>query len=358
MTVLDGETVRQLMGWLHDALLGLATRGSILFALAFLTTRYARSLGPERRHTVWLAAILLLALLPLSGVSVPPVRVPVVDPVAAGREQEGPVPEPPPASPALVRAAGPPNPGRWIPLAIAAAWAAGILTVAGRPLAGRIALGRLARSSESRSGPCALLCALSREAGVRRVISLSHPRVTVPFTFGIRRPVIFLPPTWIAWDQETLRAVLLHELAHLRRGDALSAALTRAACAFLWFNPLVWLARGFLKREAELSCDRSVLARGISRPGYAAALVQIGHERRGTPALLAASALAGRGILRQRIALVLFPGPQHGPSAIRRARGIAASLCVLAALLALPVSFQRQDPLHGTWGGRSVSRPF
>jgi beta-lactamase regulating signal transducer with metallopeptidase domain len=356
--MLDGEVTRVILAGLRDAVLGLATRGSILFGLAFLGTRAARSLGPERRHTVWLVVILVLAVMPAARIAVPLVRLPLMDALGDGPQAAAAVPAPPRASVELLGDGPVGTPMTWVPLALAAAWLAGTLTVAARPVMGRVLLGRMSRTAESRSGPTALLDSLARSVGVHAAIVLSHPRVTVPFTFGLRRPRIFLPPSWTAWPREKLEAVLLHELAHLKRGDARSNLAAQAACALLWFNPLVWIGRAFLRRDAELSCDREVLAHGISRSAYAAALVEIARDQPGVFLLGTAAAMAGRGTMRDRIQQVLVPAHAPRPSSARLARGAAAALCALSPLLFLSVSLQGSDPLVGTWGTTSASRPF
>ena len=55
--------------------------------------------------------------------------------------------------------------------------------------------------------------------------------VIVPFTLGQRNPIIVLPAAWRQWDDFKLRSVLVHELAHIHRGDwatSLAAAINRA----------------------------------------------------------------------------------------------------------------------------------
>jgi len=243
-------------------------------------------------------------------------------------------------------------------MALVATWLAGTLSIAARPLIGRAVLGRMVRAAESRPGPAALLDSLARSLGVSAVVVLSNPRVTIPFTFGLRRHKILLPPSWTGWPREKLEAVLLHELAHLKRRDARADLAAQAACALLWFNPLAWVARAFLRRDAELSCDRKVLDHGISRSTYAAALVEIARDRPGASLLTAATAIAGRGGMRDRIERVLFPGRSPRPSSARLARNVAVALCVLSPMLFLSISLRDKDPLVGTWGTTSAKRPF
>ena len=374
--MLDAEASRVMMAGMGDVILGLAARGSILFSLAFLGTRIGRSLGPERRHTVWLVFILLLAALPAARLAAPMIRIPLLDPPApAGTDAAKAVPAPPMPSVELGQpvaaadtglrgdqrrpgAGGDRSAASWLPLAAAAVWLGGAVAAAARSVAGRMALRRVTRSRRARPGPAALLAALAGSEGVGRVSVLSHPDVTVPFTFGMFRPIIVLPRSWRRWSGEKLAAVLHHELAHLKRRDHWSDTVAEAACTILWFHPLAWIARGFLRREAELSCDRQVLARGIPRTGYAAALVDISRAARHTPFPLGGTALTGRSTLRERVAEVLAYPLQRGARAARLVRGTALALCAVAPVLLLSVSLRGTDPLYGVWQGRSASRPF
>src|SRR5579862_8446252 len=58
---------------------------------------------------------------------------------------------------------------------------------------------------------------------------------TVPQTWGVFRPTIALPMYMRSWSDARLRAVLLHELSHLRRRDPLFVLAARVVCALYWF---------------------------------------------------------------------------------------------------------------------------
>jgi beta-lactamase regulating signal transducer with metallopeptidase domain len=89
------------------------------------------------------------------------------------------------------------------------------------------------------------------------------------------RPLLVLPTTlWRTLDEDSRRAVLVHELAHVRRWDHLLCWVTAAIGALYWWHPVVWWARRKLHEEAEASCDAWVtnLFPG-ERRAYASALV-------------------------------------------------------------------------------------
>lgn len=104
-----------------------------------------------------------------------------------------------------------------------------------------------------------------------------------PLTYGIWHPVILLPRT-IDWgDQEKLRFVLEHEMAHIRRFDTLKKWILSAALCIHWFNPLVWIMYNLANRDIELACDEEVL-RIIGKAHqsqYALTLLEM-EEKRGS----------------------------------------------------------------------------
>ena len=88
--------------------------------------------------------------------------------------------------------------------------------------------------------------------------------VSTPLTCGVVRPLILLPPAARAWDESRLRAVLLHESAHVRRRDCLAKYVAQGARALLWWNPLAWMVATRLNHEQELACDDAVLSAGVA----------------------------------------------------------------------------------------------
>lgn len=118
-----------------------------------------------------------------------------------------------------------------------------------------------------------------------------------PFVFGIFRPKTYLPA---GLTEEEQRYVLLHEEAHLRRGDHLIKPLAFLVLCVHWFNPCCWAAFFLMGNDMELSCDEYVLEKldGEGRKVYASCLLSFATGRR----ILNGSPLAfGEGGAAQRI---------------------------------------------------------
>ena len=96
-----------------------------------------------------------------------------------------------------------------------------------------------------------------------------------PGASGVWRQEVVLPDGFAAdLSPEELESVCAHELAHIRRRDNLSAAISRVIAAAFWFHPLVWWMERRMRAERELACDEMVVASG-PRELYATALSKV-----------------------------------------------------------------------------------
>ena len=132
--------------------------------------------------------------------------------------------------------------------------------------------------------------------------------IDAPLTYGLLRPVILLPAGFDLSDREALDCVLRHELAHVRRFDALfKAALAVTACLH-WFNPLVWVMLALANRDLELACDEQALRAAASerRRAYARALLRL-EEMCARPLPLGSA--FGKSGVEERIAAIVKRRP-------------------------------------------------
>jgi len=157
-------------------------------------------------------------------------------------------------------------------------WMSGALIVATRWLVGWLCVKLLSyRAQEIFDDEWYNLSeSLSAELDLQRPVKLVRaPNAAAPMTWGLLHPVILLPHDADTWSAERRRVVLLHELAHVKRGDLLAQFVAQIACALYWFNPLAWIAARQLRLEREQACDDAVLNSGAKASDYANHILEI-----------------------------------------------------------------------------------
>lgn len=201
---------------------------------------------------------------------------------------------------------------------------------------------------------------LARQASGREVKLLISGKVRIPTAVGFFRPAVVLP-VWTL-DQlsvEELNAVVLHELAHLRRWDDWTNLAQKILKAIFFFHPAVWFIESRLAIEREIACDDFVVEQTANAKSYAASLVSLAEKAlqervslKRTLAL-AQSALGRMRQTSQRIVRILQPGRSYSKNSQshRTWWAAAAGAAVLTvALVTTPyapemVSFKGQPEL-------------
>ncbi|MYH31224.1 MAG: TonB family protein [Acidobacteria bacterium] len=234
--------------------------------------------------------------------------------------------------PAVARTAFAAGVGRWA----VAIWLVGAV---GSTMVLLVGLARLrwlrAASCRVTDGPWHRLCGnLARSCEVRRGVDLLlGPRPGMAATWGWRRPAVMLPAGAFEWSPERMRVVLLHELAHARRGDWLLQMAAEALRCVWWFNPLAWLVRARLRRESEQAADDMVLAQGVPATTCATQLVELAKEvRKHRRTWLPAPAMARPSHLERRLSAMLNSHTNRRPLT-RFARFSSLGSIVLASVL-------------------------
>jgi beta-lactamase regulating signal transducer with metallopeptidase domain/HEAT repeat protein len=177
----------------------------------------------------------------------------------------------------------------------------------------------------------------------RPVLLYQHEKVVVPMTYGVRRPVIFLPVQADDWSEDQKHVTLIHELLHVKRFDHLVHVLALTARALHWFNPLTWAATKRLILERERACDDGVLAMGVASTSYADHLLGMArYVLSGKEASAGALAMARPSELRSRIVAILNPGQSR--RAITRLRALGMAGCAMIFV----VLFAAMQPSSGT----------
>ena len=370
--------VSRLIFTLADA----AIKATVLLALAAAIVLLSRRASASCRHLVWALGLGCVLGLPLLSWNLPHWRVPVTTPPthspAAPSQPPAEAPSPAssaaptstraespalptarPASPAVLRPAAeapvevagpatplPAAPGVPIPWPVWAllVWAGGAAFVLAQLARGLRTVRRITRSSLPVTvGPAADAAAMAAQAlGVGRPVALrqasSSGPVTVPLTYGARRPVLVLPANAQAWPEARLRAVLLHEMAHVRRHDWPLQVMALGVRALFWFHPLVWIAAKRMHAEAEAACDDLVLGAGVLAKDYARHLLDVALSARQSRRVgWGAVAMVQTPRVEGRLRAVLAPGLSRRPVTGKTAAGLVAA----ALLLALPLAALR-----------------
>jgi beta-lactamase regulating signal transducer with metallopeptidase domain len=283
---------------------------------------------PALVHGLWLLVLLKLVTPPLVALPLPwPAEV--SDPPSA-QEQVQTCPFAPdlaaPLLPVLV-AQGPgtalqedpaeppatdePSEPSW-PALLLASWLAGALacwSVAG------LRLLRLCRALPHLAPACEpvqqRIAALQRQLGLRRTIrAFFLPGVMPPMllAFGATPRLLLPAGLWQRLDDTQRDTLLLHELAHLRRGDHWVRWLELVVLGLYWWHPVAWWASRALHDAEEQCCDAWVVwAAPDAATAYATALVEAIAFLSAAPAALPAGA-SGAGpvrLIKRRLTMIL-----------------------------------------------------
>jgi bla regulator protein blaR1 len=165
-----------------------------------------------------------------------------------------------------------------------------------------------------------------------------------PGVFGVFKPVLLWPSGISSQLQPAhLRAVIAHELWHVRRRDNLAAAMHMLIVACFWFHPLVWWLGARLMDERERACDEKVLELGSERRTYAESILRTCQFCVGS-ALPCISGVSGAN-LKQRIVDIMTRDSMRKLDLRRKALLLTAGA---VALIAPPlVGFMSVEPCHG-----------
>ncbi len=139
---------------------------------------------------------------------------------------------------------------------------------------------------------------LGSRLGVAPEFCLSE-KIEGPVTFGLRRPVILLPPRFLDLDSDRQQVIASHELLHVVRRDWAMNLVEEIVLAAFWFHPVVWWLVGQIRLSREQVVDQQVVELTGARKPYLYALVEIAAgpgAARGlvAPAFLEESQLAER----------------------------------------------------------------
>ncbi len=173
------------------------------------------------------------------------------------------------------------------------------------------------------------------EAGVeiRRVDRLGQP-----VTFGVLRPAVLLPASFPQLPPGVQRAVLAHELWHVRRRDWAWVLFEEAIRAAFWFNPAMWWLVSRVQSSREEVVDELTVQLTNARRTYLEALLVFADQ----PTLFPATPFARRRHLFQRMLLI------SREAVMSSKRIVASSVAMASVLLVTGLYASSAFPLKGT----------
>jgi beta-lactamase regulating signal transducer with metallopeptidase domain len=189
---------------------------------------------------------------------------------------------------------------------------------------------------------------LQQALGIRAAISLRQSsEIGTGATIGWHRPVILLAADWPCWNASERRAILAHELAHVRRRDYLVSLLAAIARCVHFYHPLIrWLVAR-LRLHQEMAADVLAATVGGDRAAYLQTLARMALRQDAViMAGVARPFLSDRNSLLRRIAMLRVTEDNRTVS--QAARWGLASLLIGAALCASAVRGPAQQPAAAT----------
>lgn len=169
-------------------------------------------------------------------------------------------------------------------------WALGVLALGGMLLQrGLLCLRLLGRAQPATGNLAELLgeCCATMGLDRRKVRLKVAAEMTSPAVCGILRPTILMPAYLITkLSSDQMRMVLAHELAHIKRRDLLVNLAQTILQIVYFYNPLLWLANGIVRRAREQAVDETVLVMlGRDAADYSHTLIDIAEQAFHRPAL-------------------------------------------------------------------------
>ncbi len=264
-------------------LMDVALKSAVVLLVAFAVTPALRKTSASVRHHVWTLAFVAVLVLPVLAATLPSWQVPVAEwtasrsvittealPTAAAVPADEILPLGDQASEAAgvtaVRTSDVAD-GVRTPLGsiwefVLFAWIAGAFLLLGRLMIGVVSAWWTSRVAVPIEDPgwLEIVAELKTRLGIGGEIQvLRSPWVSTPMAWGILRPALLLPNEALSWPVDRRRAVVLHELAHVKRRDCLVHIVVHATRALHWMNPLDWIGARRIRTVREHVCDDMVL---------------------------------------------------------------------------------------------------
>jgi TonB family protein len=172
-----------------------------------------------------------------------------------------------------------------------------------------------------------------------------------PVTYGLFRPVVLLPDRFPSLPQPVQRAVLAHELWHVRRRDWGFVLIEETVRALFWFNPAVWWLVTQVQTSREEVVDELTVQLTNAKRTYLEALLVFADQ----PTVFPATPFARRRHLFHRMLLISREAVMSSRRIVTSS--IVAGVAVLTAGWAAASAFPLVAPAPAPAASRQAQNP-
>ena len=168
----------------------------------------------------------------------------------------------------------------------------------------QLALSRLRTQAEQPAAVIEQMADQVRSAlGLRGEIQIRITgTITSPFVCDLLKPTIMLPQTLVqSLNEAELRAVLNHEMAHIRQNDLAWCVAWQWLRAIGWFHPLVWRVPAAHNLACEQEADRVASAQMLERDSYVQLLARLALKVLALPAVETRLTVNGSSQITKRL---------------------------------------------------------
>lgn len=179
---------------------------------------------------------------------------------------------------------------------------------------------------------------LTRTLGVTAAVRITDD-LEGPATVGVRNPLVLLPRSVLSMSTAVQRAIICHELVHVKRRDWIQTIAEEIWCSILWFHPHAHLIASKLSLARETVVDEATILITRDRRAYAQALLAFSDPQ---PHVIGVTPFIGRRTLGQRISLIAEEG------SMSRRRAVSSAAIALTASIAITAAAIDRFPMFAT----------
>ncbi len=244
-------------------------------------------------------------------------------------------------------------PQRWA-TAIAGAWLLVIAFFSAQFCIGWVRVRALVRAAADTALPTDVEAALQEQCARLHLlapVAKLHDGIAGPVLAGVVHPTLLLPSDSAnAMGHAEIRAVLAHELAHLRRRDPLMHAACSLLLVPIGFHPAALWAARCVRQTREMACDAEAAGHMGSSADYAWALLQVAERTSKDSGQAAAAGLfsnglfgaglqlfTNRGAMEERMQMLMNNGSKVRGRALRVGAGVSLATAAVVAATMLQV---------------------